>query len=48
MTVTQTPGAAWAFACWFAFGLAVLPPAALAQQRAADTALIPFLSLIHI
>ncbi|WP_238890287.1 secretin and TonB N-terminal domain-containing protein [Achromobacter insuavis] len=42
MTVTQTPGAAWAFACWFAFGLAVLPPAALAQQRAADTALIPF------
>lgn len=42
MTVTQTPGAAWAFACWFAFGLAVLPPAALAQQRTADTALIPF------
>lgn len=42
MTVTQTPGAAWAFACWFAFGLAVLPLAALAQQRAADTALIPF------
>lgn len=42
MTVTQTPGAAWAFACWFAFGLAVQPPAALAQQRAADTALIPF------
>lgn len=42
MTVTQTPGAACAFACWFAFGLAVLPPAALAQQRAADTALIPF------
>lgn len=42
MTVTQAPGAAWAFACWFAFGLSVLPPAALAQQRAADTALMPF------
>ncbi|CAB3844274.1 hypothetical protein LMG26846_01641 [Achromobacter insuavis] len=42
MTVTQAPGAAWAFACWFALGLAVLPPAALAQQRTADTALIPF------
>ena len=38
MTVTQAPGAAWAFACWFAFGLSVLPPAALAQQRVADGA----------
>lgn len=42
MTVTQAPGAAWAFACWFAFGLALLPPAALAQQRAADGASIAF------
>ncbi|PJM70118.1 STN domain-containing protein [Achromobacter ruhlandii] len=42
MTVTQAPGAAWAFACWFALGLAVLPPAALAQQRAADGASIAF------
>ncbi|CAB3700326.1 hypothetical protein SB816_08445 [Achromobacter sp. SIMBA_011] len=42
MTVTQAPGAAWAFACWFAFGLSVLPPAALAQQRVADGAPIAF------
>ncbi|MFY3138398.1 STN domain-containing protein [Achromobacter xylosoxidans] len=42
MTVTQAPGAAWAFAWWFALGLSMLPPAAQAQQRAADTALIPF------
>lgn len=42
MTVTQAPGAAWAFAWWFALGLSMLPPAALAQQRAAETALIPF------
>ncbi|CAB3821530.1 secretin and TonB N-terminal domain-containing protein [Achromobacter sp. CF-sbj1-Ac2-l] len=42
MTVTQAPGTAWAFACWFAFGLSVLPPAALAQQRVADGAPIAF------
>ncbi|MEB6661106.1 hypothetical protein MXL91_06615 [Achromobacter ruhlandii] len=42
MTVTQAPGAAWAFACWFALGLSVLPPAALAQQHAADGASIAF------
>lgn len=42
MTVTQAPGAAWAFACWFAFGLSVLPPAGLAQQRVADGAPIAF------
>ncbi|CUI41845.1 Outer membrane receptor for ferric coprogen and ferric-rhodotorulic acid [Achromobacter xylosoxidans] len=42
MTVTQAPGAAWAFAWWFALGLSMLPPAAPAQQRAAETALIPF------
>lgn len=42
MTVTQAPGAAWAFAWWFAFGLSVLPPAALAQQRAAETVSFTF------
>ncbi|WP_454695739.1 STN domain-containing protein [Achromobacter aegrifaciens] len=42
MTVTQAPGAAWAFAWWFALGLSVLPPAAQAQQRAAETALFTF------
>lgn len=42
MTVTQAPGAAWAFAWWFALGLSVLPPAALAQQRVAETVSFPF------
>ncbi len=36
MTVTQAPGAAWAFACWLALGLSVLPPAAWAQGRPAE------------
>ena len=42
MTVTQAPGAAWAFACWLALGLAVLPPAAWAQGRPVQPGLIPF------
>lgn len=42
MTVTQAPGAAWAFACWLALGLSVLPPAAWGQARSAEPGLIPF------